>query len=226
MGPALKLALALPFVIDALHSKLKQFAGTLHRFQAGERTAMTTRRWWTRRDGSDDSDDLVPMDTQEQEELVRSLEQKQVHQSRRWRHVFAGFLLSYTVFLVYSSFHHAWSPWELRYHAYFMEDLPSPMVIVADWIAALACLFAVKGLLQASNSSKKWMWYSFYVCMAVAVFWTYYLLKLPRIRWDVVWLPLGPLIASALSLYVDHTLMKSMQDISTLRGYMYNFKSL
>uniref|UniRef100_A0A453EXD5 Uncharacterized protein n=1 Tax=Aegilops tauschii subsp. strangulata TaxID=200361 RepID=A0A453EXD5_AEGTS len=46
-------------------------------------------------------------------------------------HVFAGFLLSYTVFLVYSSFHHAWSPWELRYHAYFMEDLPSPMVIVA-----------------------------------------------------------------------------------------------
>uniref|UniRef100_A0A453EX90 Uncharacterized protein n=1 Tax=Aegilops tauschii subsp. strangulata TaxID=200361 RepID=A0A453EX90_AEGTS len=118
-------------VIDALHSKLKQFAGTLHRFQAGERTAMTTRRWWTRRDGSDDADDLVPMDTQEQEELVRSLEQKQVHQSRRWRHVFAGFLLSYTVFLVYSSFHHAWSPWELRYHAYFMEDLPSPMVIVA-----------------------------------------------------------------------------------------------
>ncbi|XP_037412986.1 uncharacterized protein LOC119276102 [Triticum dicoccoides] len=153
---------------------------------------MTTRRWWKRRDGSDDADDLVPMDTQEQEELVRSLEQKQVHQSRRWRHVFAGFLLSYTVFLVYSSFHHAWSPWELRYHAYFMEDLPSPMVIVADWIAALACLFAVKGLLQASNSSKKWIWYSFYVGMAVAIFWTYYLLKLPMIRWDVVWLPLGP----------------------------------
>nr|CDM83236.1 unnamed protein product [Triticum aestivum] len=77
---------------------------------------MTTRRWWKRRDGSDDADDLVPMDTQgmyHREELVRSLEQKQVHQSRRWRHVFAGFLLSYTVFLVYSSFHHAWSPWEL-----------------------------------------------------------------------------------------------------------------
>ena len=47
----------------------------------------------------------------------------------------------------------------------------------ADWIAALACLFAVKGLLQASNSSKKWIWYSFYVGMAVAIFWTYYLLK-------------------------------------------------
>ncbi|CAM0881333.1 unnamed protein product [Alopecurus aequalis] len=185
-----------------------------------------TRRWWKRRDGSDDADDLVPMDTQEQEELIRSLEQKQAHQSRRWRLVFAGFLLGYAAFLVYSSFHHAWSPWELQYHAYFMEDLPSPMVIFADWIAALGCSFAVKGLIQASNSSKKWMWYSFYVGMAVAIFWIYYLLKLPRIRWDVVWLPLGPLIASALSLYVDHTLLKSMQDISTLRSYMYNFKSL
>jgi hypothetical protein len=48
---------------------------------------------------------------------------------------------------------------------------------IADWIAALGCLFAVKGLLQASNSSKKWMWYSFYVSVAVSVFWTYYLLK-------------------------------------------------
>jgi hypothetical protein len=27
--------------------------------------------------------------------------------------VFAGFLLGYAAFLVYSSFHHAWSPWEL-----------------------------------------------------------------------------------------------------------------
>ncbi|KQK08331.1 uncharacterized protein LOC100835225 [Brachypodium distachyon] len=185
-----------------------------------------TRRWWKRRDGSDDADDLVPMDTQEQEELVRSLEQKQTHESRRWRRVFAGFLLGYAAFLVYSSFHHAWSPWELRYHAYFMEDMPAPMVIIADWVAAIACLFAVKGLVLSSSSSRKWMWYSFYVGMAVAVFWTYYLLKLPRIRWDAVWLPFGPLIASTLSLYIDHTLLKSMQDISTLRSYMYNFKSL
>ncbi|AQK96071.1 hypothetical protein ZEAMMB73_Zm00001d011168 [Zea mays] len=73
-----------------------------------------TRRWWRRHDGGDDDpDDLVPMDTQEQEELVRSLEAKQAQQGRRWRRVFAGFLLGYVAFLVYSSFHHAWSPWEL-----------------------------------------------------------------------------------------------------------------
>uniref|UniRef100_A0A804UH15 Uncharacterized protein n=1 Tax=Zea mays TaxID=4577 RepID=A0A804UH15_MAIZE len=182
-----------------------------------------TRRWWRRHDGGDDDpDDLVPMDTQEQEELVRSLEAKQAQQGRRWRRVFAGFLLGYVAFLVYSSFHHAWSPWELRYHAYFMEDLPAPMVIIADWIAALACLFAVKGLLQNSGPSKKWMWYSCYVGILVAIFWTYYILRLPRIRWDVAWLPLGPLMAGALSLYVDHVLLESMQDISTLRSYMQN----
>jgi hypothetical protein len=27
-------------------------------------TTTSTRRWWKRRDGSDDADDLVPMDTQ------------------------------------------------------------------------------------------------------------------------------------------------------------------
>ncbi|KAJ1283866.1 hypothetical protein BS78_03G160100 [Paspalum vaginatum] len=186
-----------------------------------------TRRWWRRRDGGDDDpDDLVPMDTQEQEELVRSLEQNQAQQSRRWRRVFAGFLLGYAAFLVYSSFHHAWFPWELRYHAYFMEDLPAPAVIIADWIAALACIFSIKGLLQNSGPSKKWMWYSCYIGILVAIFWTYYVLRLPRIRWDIVWLPLGPLIAGVLSLYVDHVLVESMQDISTLRSYMYNFKAL
>ncbi|KAF0918187.1 hypothetical protein E2562_023125 [Oryza meyeriana var. granulata] len=189
-------------------------------------TTTATRRWWKRRgggDGMEDDDDLVPMDIQEQEEMVRSLEQKQAQQSRRWRRVFAGFLLGYAAFLIYSGFHHASSPWELQYHAYFMEDLSSPMVIVADWIAALACLFSVKGLL---HSWKKWMWYSFYVSILVALFWTYYLLRLPRIRWDVAWLPFGPLIASALSLYVDHSMVESMQDINTLRSYMYNFKAL
>uniref|UniRef100_A0A0E0JK52 Uncharacterized protein n=1 Tax=Oryza punctata TaxID=4537 RepID=A0A0E0JK52_ORYPU len=163
------------------------------------------------------------MDIQDQEEMVRSLEQKQAQQSRRWRRVFAGFLLGYAAFLVYSGFHHAAAPWELRYHAYFMEDLPSPIIIVADWIAALACLFSIKGLL---HSWKKWIWYSFYVSILVALFWTYYLLRLPRIRWDVAWLPFGPLIASALSLYVDHSMLESMQDINTLRSYMYNYKAL
>ncbi|CAD6231207.1 unnamed protein product [Miscanthus lutarioriparius] len=161
-------------------------------------------RWWRRHDGGDDDpDDLVPMDTQEQEELVRSLEAKQAQQSRRWRRVFAGFLLGYAAFLVYSSFHHAWSPWELRYHAYFMEDLPAPMVIIADWIAALACLFAVKGLLQNSGPSKKWMWYSCYIGILVAIFWTYYLLRLPIIRWDVAWLPLGPLMYGGLEFLLN-----------------------
>uniref|UniRef100_A0A0D9V217 Uncharacterized protein n=1 Tax=Leersia perrieri TaxID=77586 RepID=A0A0D9V217_9ORYZ len=169
-----------------------------NRIGAGRMTTTATRRWWKRRGGDGmegDDDDLVPMDIQEQEEMVQSLEQKQAQQSRRWR----------------------------RYHAYFMEDLPSPMVIAADWIAALACLFSVKGLI---HSSKKWMWYSFYVSILIALFWTYYLLRLPRIRWDVAWLPFGPLIASALSLYVDHSMLESMKDINTLRSYMYNYKAL
>ncbi|KAF8671038.1 hypothetical protein HU200_050317 [Digitaria exilis] len=206
-----------------------------------------TRRWWRRRNGGDDDpDDLVPMDTQGRLLVPQFGNFVLTSPTVFAQRVFAGFLLGYAAFLVYSSFHHAWSPWELRYHAYFMEDLPAPMVIIAglipllktsfdlniqncviaDWTAALACVFAVKGLLQNSGPSKKWMWYSCYIGILVATFWTYYILRLPQIRWDVAWLPLGPLIAGALSLYVDHVLLESMKDISTLRSYMYNFKAL
>jgi hypothetical protein len=34
-------------------------------------TTTATRRWWKRRDGSDDADDLVPMDTQGMYHRVR-----------------------------------------------------------------------------------------------------------------------------------------------------------
>ncbi|CAN1762088.1 hypothetical protein LINPERHAP1_LOCUS8201 [Linum perenne] len=67
----------------------------------------------------------------EQEELVRSLESAQAQQSLLWTRVFAVILLCYTSFLVYSIYNQVASPWELRYHAYFMEDIPSWMIISA-----------------------------------------------------------------------------------------------
>ncbi|VAH76902.1 unnamed protein product [Triticum turgidum subsp. durum] len=231
---------------------------------------MTTRRWWKRRDGSDDADDLVPMDTQgiaggaspfpgaeagapkpplearlcgippELHGLPRLLQLPPClvslgaagsinKTSLQGIVLHTTFTTAYTVSACYII-----QPLNTE-SSYSLKVPASPgasLVIATNLqLTPLKCFFTFplrffKGLLQASNSSKKWIWYSFYVGMAVAIFWTYYLLKLPMIRWDVVWLPLGPLIASASSLYVDHTLMKSMQDISTLRGYMYNFKSL
>ncbi|KAH9801170.1 Histone-lysine N-methyltransferase [Citrus sinensis] len=94
------------------------------------------RNWQKSRDDEKFSlptlDDARPMDTQEQEELVRLFERSQAQQSLIWRSVFAAFLFCFAAFLVYSIFQQASSPWELRYHAYFMEEINSWMIIVAD----------------------------------------------------------------------------------------------
>lgn len=200
-----------------------------------------TRKWWKRgrRGGDDDGhggdgdgfslptrDDFHPIDTQEQEEMVRALERSHAQQSRLWRTVFAGFLLGYVAFLIYSIFQQAWSPWELRFHAYFMDEIHPWMVISADWVSVLACLLAVNGLLQSSGSYQQWVWYSCYIGLFVATFWLYYMMRLPKFRWDIIWLPFGPLSGAGICLYVDHLLEESLQDIRRLRSSMYNFKAM
>ncbi|XP_074573531.1 uncharacterized protein LOC141829968 [Curcuma longa] len=177
-------------------------------------------------DGVNVEDDSQPIDYQEQEELVRSFEMEHARQSRLWRRVFAGFILGYIAFLVYSILQQAWFPWELRYHAYFMDEMQSWMVISADLVAVLACSFAVKGIIDSSRSLQHWMWYSCYIGMLLAIFWLFYMLKLPKFRWDALWLPLGPLSGAGACLYVDRLLHGSLKDVKLLRSYMYNYKAL
>ncbi|KAI4347031.1 hypothetical protein L6164_007880 [Bauhinia variegata] len=173
----------------------------------------------------DDPDDSRLMDTQEQEETVRSLEAIQAQQSRLWRTVFVALLFCYILFLVYSIFQQASFPWELRYHAYFMEEVSSWMVVSADWVAVLACSFAIIGLLQKSMHRRRWIWYSGLTGIILAIFWLYYMLRLPKFRWDVIWLPFGPLFAAVVCLYVNHLLNESSGDVRKLREYMYAYKS-
>ncbi|KAL5573040.1 hypothetical protein UlMin_022637 [Ulmus minor] len=177
----------------------------------------------TRDDGT--LDDSRPMDIREQEELIRSFEKNQAQQSRLWRSVFAVLLLCFAGFLVYSIYQQVSSPWELRYHAYFMAEMESWMIISADWVAVVACSLAIIGLLHDTKYRRRWFWYSCFTGIFLAVFWLYYMLRMPRFRWDVIWLPLGPLGGAGISLYVDHLLMESSEEIRKLRGYMYAYKA-
>ncbi|KAJ6923306.1 hypothetical protein NC652_016830 [Populus alba x Populus x berolinensis] len=141
-----------------------------------------------------DEDDSRPMDTREQEELILSLEREEAEQSVLWR----------------------------RYHAYFMEDMDSSMVIFADWIAISACALSIIGLLHNSKYHRQWIWYSCSVGLLLAVFWLYYMLRMPRFRWDVIWLPFGPLSGAGICLYVDHLLTESSEEVKKLRSYISN----
>ncbi|XP_010267062.1 PREDICTED: uncharacterized protein LOC104604433 isoform X2 [Nelumbo nucifera] len=168
-----------------------------------------TRRWIkSRRDGGDDKlslptrddpslDDSRPIDTKEQENMVLYFERKQAEQSFLWR----------------------------RYHAYFMDEIDSWVVISADSVAVFACLMAIFGLLQSSESHRQWIWYSCYCGILLAVFWLYYMLRMPKFRWDIVWLPFGPLSAAGICLYVDHLLTESSKEVRKLRNYMYAYKT-
>ncbi|XP_031379685.1 uncharacterized protein LOC116194908 isoform X2 [Punica granatum] len=157
--------------------------------------------------------------------MVRSFERSQAQQSLFWRTVFAGFLLCFVAFLIYSIFQQASSPWELRFHAYFIEDIHSWMVILADWVAVLACSMAIFGLVRNSTHRRQWLWYSCFTSIPLAVFWLYYMLRMPRFRWDVLWLPLGPLSGAGICLYVDHLLNESSEEVKKLRAYMYAYKA-
>eukprot|EP00268_Persea_americana_P044299 TRINITY_DN44789_c0_g1_i1.p1 TRINITY_DN44789_c0_g1~~TRINITY_DN44789_c0_g1_i1.p1 ORF type:complete len:198 (+),score=26.18 TRINITY_DN44789_c0_g1_i1:271-864(+) len=171
-------------------------------------------------------DDSHPIDTQEQEELVRSFERKHEQQSFVWRSVFSTLLLSFTAFLVFSSFHQTLWPWELRYHAYFMDEVESLHLVSAESIAVIACMMAARGLLHLNPKiSQQLMWYSCYISVLLAIFWFLHMLRMPKFHWDVIWLPLGPLSGAGISLYVDHLFADSLGEIRKLRGSMYSYKS-
>lgn len=170
-------------------------------------------------------DDARPIDTQEQEELVRSLEQLHSQQNRLWRSVFAGLLSCYIAFLLFSIYHQTAYPWDLRYHAYFMEDIDSRLIILSDWLAVIACSAAILGLIKSSEHHRQWIWYAVFGGIILAVFWLYYMLRLPKFRWDIIWLPFGPLSGAGICLYVDHLLRESSEEVRKLRSYMYAYKA-
>ncbi|KAJ6742813.1 HISTONE-LYSINE N-METHYLTRANSFERASE [Salix viminalis] len=189
---------------------MKKLARNWKKISVGDKFTLPTR----------DEDDSRPMDSREQEELILSLERTEAEQSVLWRRVVGGLEFCYAAFLLYSTFQQALFPWELRYHAYFMEDMDSSMVIFADLIAVSACALAIEGLLHNSKYHRQWIWYSCFVALLLAVFWLYYMLRMPRFRWDVIWLPLGPLSGAGICLYVDHLLTESSEEVKKLRSYM------
>ncbi|CAK7334768.1 unnamed protein product [Dovyalis caffra] len=135
--------------------------------------------------------DSHPMDTGEQEELVLSLERAEAEQSVLWRRVIGGLVFCYAAFLLYSIYQQAISPWDLAMDLVFMLG-------GASTGSFLVILHAeVRGALYISI-----------------------MVKMPRFRWDVIWLPFGPLSGAGVCLYVDHLLTESSEEVRKLRTYM------
>ncbi|CAM8889662.1 unnamed protein product [Rhodiola kirilowii] len=100
------------------------------------------------------TDDLIPMETREQEELVMSFELSLERQSRMWKNVFQALFCAYIFFMGYSMYQQIQSPWELRYHAYFENEVDSMSVIFEDGMAIIACAVAIYGLSRDGKYQK------------------------------------------------------------------------
>nr|GEV42072.1 hypothetical protein CTI12_AA340520 [Tanacetum cinerariifolium] len=85
---------------------------------------------------------------------------------------------------------------------------------------------AIAGLLRRSRSRKQWLWVSCCSGVLLAVCWLYNMLKLPKFRWDVIWLPPSPLSGAGFCLYVDTLLNESSEEVKQLRNYMYAYKAV
>ncbi|XP_057768359.1 uncharacterized protein LOC130988514 isoform X2 [Salvia miltiorrhiza] len=142
-------------------------------------------------------DDSRPIDVQEQEELVRSLEKIHAQQSLIWR----------------------------QYHAYFMYEIDSGSIVAAELVAVLICLMIITGLMHNSKRHHLWLWYSFVPGTLLAIFWLHHMLRLAKFRWEIMWVPLGPLCGAGVCLYVDNLLNGSSEEVRKLRGYMYAYKA-
>ncbi|KAF5812568.1 hypothetical protein HanRHA438_Chr03g0099051 [Helianthus annuus] len=96
-----------------------------------------------------------------------------------------------------------------------MNEIESWIVIAA----VLVCSLAIAGLLQSSRSHRRYLWFSCFSGVLLAVFW------LPKFRWDVIWLPFGPLSGAGLCLYLDALFNESSEEVKKLQSYMYTYKA-
>ncbi|KAL9659324.1 hypothetical protein QQ045_024129 [Rhodiola kirilowii] len=173
------------------------------------------------------TDDLIPMETREQEELVMSFELSLERQSRMWKNVFQALFCAYIFFMGYSMYQQIQSPWELRYHAYFENEVDSMSVIFEDGMAIIACAVAIYGLSHDGKyqNQKLYILSSIIFGIVVAIFWLYQMMsRLPKFRWDVLWLPITPLCCSLVSFYVIHLHAESQIAIQKLRNSIYEYK--
>ncbi|KAH7279122.1 hypothetical protein KP509_37G006200 [Ceratopteris richardii] len=158
------------------------------------------------------------------EKVVQALEATHRRQSFMWRVIFATFTTIFSLFFLTSAYWQLVSPWDLKYHAYFMEELTSMSVVTADVAEAFIYVMMTWGFISSDKKHRRLIPLSFAGGVGVAMFWLHYMQRLSRIRWDLLWLPFGPCSCSAICMYVDHLILDTQRDVRNLRAAMYHFK--
>ncbi|GAX84250.1 hypothetical protein CEUSTIGMA_g11673.t1 [Chlamydomonas eustigma] len=187
-----------------------------------------------------------PLDTDEQERVIQEFEDIQLRNSRTWRICFGAVALLFSLLYFHAAISQQAHPWELRYIGEFQSvthHTPAIAVLLLQATALGAAAFTMlshiprkhdreRGCLPVTSQQRLTLWAAVMMAASAAVFWSWKLyqmrLKYGKAggRWELVWVPLLPLIWIASCLYVCASLQSTANEVSRLKTYQYQHKKV
>ena len=173
------------------------------------------------------------LNTEEQEEVVRSLKQQQAKQSQQWTTVFSALAVGLGLGCCYLSWHQYKDPWGLRHHAYFSGPFSSSLVSFAEACSGLSLLVTAAALQTADAKShgktSALLLASACAAFITGIFWMYLIVKAAHFQDDSLlqvvryaWLPCTPIAYVLLVHYLLSSFRGTADQIAALRGSMYS----
>jgi hypothetical protein len=188
-----------------------------------------------------------PLDEHEQQQVIASLEEAAVQQARTFRRVFAVLALALAAFFAYAAVQQQQHPYETRYTGE-LRPVTSSAAVVGILVSQAAAL-AAAGLGLLLELPKAWEHSSSRACLPPSqqprllvaasvliasvgcMYWGAALHNSVQqygyatgAKWELLWLPLGPLGYCTLCWYVLSSLGNTSKELQQLRKLAYDFK--
>uniref|UniRef100_A0A7S0RNN8 Uncharacterized protein n=1 Tax=Chlamydomonas leiostraca TaxID=1034604 RepID=A0A7S0RNN8_9CHLO len=188
-----------------------------------------------------------PLDEDEQEEIVQELELEQLRQTRLWRGCFGVGAMLMAVFFAWASWTQWAHPWSLRMTGELRAATHGNDVVAVLGVQAVALGAVSIALLRKlpkrgerermcmpySLSQKLLLGAGILGCAACASYWLSAHARMVQqfgselgARWELIWVPLGPLAYSGVSLWAASVLARSGAAVAELRSFKYNHKKV
>ncbi|KAG2498718.1 hypothetical protein HYH03_003458 [Edaphochlamys debaryana] len=192
------------------------------------------------------------LDEQEQEQLIREFEDQQRDSQRTWRAIFGTGCLAMGLFFLYAACRQQLEPFGVRFTGELRSAAPAgPWVAAVLGLQGVALLLSGWGLLSEvpprklalgaartaclpySARQAALLWSGVGAAAVGAVFWSCVMGHLLAkegakvgARWELLWLPAGPLAGCLLCCHVASSLADTEKEIQKLKSQRYNYKKL
>lgn len=190
-----------------------------------------------------------PLDAHEQQEVIAALEEQQVQQALTFRRVYAVTALGLAAFFAYAALDQQFHPWEARYTGELRPVTSAAAVVAVLALQSAALLAAALGLLvelpargnhsssrgclPPAQQSRVLVGASLLAAGIGCFYWGsamhHSIERYGRAvgaKWDLLWLPLGPLGYCALCWHLLDSLGRTSRELQQLRKLAYDFKKV